>query len=418
MNIFSRYKKFFLVLSFLAFVVLIGYLLWRLFFQPAPVPSPAGPAITGTTGGLPDVGLGSGNFQDGSGPSVLPGGTVTPGQGAPGAKQNQPDEKAIGGLTKTVALTENSVIKPTLSADGRVQYYDERDGRFYRVDSEGKITPLSDKIFHQVTDVTWAPSKDKAIIEYPDGGKIMYDFTNKKQYTLPSYWQDFSFSPSSEQIIAKSLALDPENRWLVVSGADGTNAKNLEPIGTQDKTVYPAWSPNGQIVAMYTQGVDFDRQEAFFVGLNRENFKSTIVEGRGLESKWSSSGDRLLYSVYNSSDNFNPRLWIVDATADSIGQHRRSLDISTWANKCTFASNSEVYCAVPESLQRGAGLFPELADRTKDDLYKIDLTTGAKQLIAVPDNTYNISQIIVPKNQDFLYFTDKTSGQLYKVNLK
>jgi len=419
MNFFARYKKIFFVLIFLLFIVLIGYFLWRFFFLQTPLASLTNPSATGTVNGLPDIGAGGVTNNQGTGlPGTLPGEIGGAGTGTGATSANQPDTRAIGGLTKTQSLTDTPILNPTLAVDGQVQYYNETDGHFYKIGADGKPTLLTDQVFHQVDSITWAPSKDKAILQYPDGGKILYDFTTKKQYTLPSYWQDFSFSPGSDQIIAKSLALDPENRWLVVSNPDGSGAKNLEPIGTEDKTVYPAWSPNNQIVALYTQGVDFDRQEAFFVGLNGENFKSTIVEGRGLQSQWSTSGDRLLYSVYSSSDNYNPRLWIVDANANTIGQDRRSLDLATWADKCTFASNTVVYCAVPENLQTGAGLFPELEYQTKDNLYKIDLTTGAKQLIAVPDGTYNISQVIVPGNQNYLYFTDQTNGRLYQVQLK
>jgi hypothetical protein len=236
--------------------------------------------------------------------------------------------------------------------------------------------------------------------------------------TLPSYWQNFSFSADSNQLVAKSLGVDSENNWLVVSNADGSQAKNLENIGENQATVYPSWSPNNQIVAMYTQGVDFNRQEIYFVGLNNENFKSTVVEGRGLQSQWSTTGDRLLYSVYSSTTNSNPELWIVDAQGDTISQNRQDLSLQTWASKCTFSSNTEVYCAVPESLPQGAGMFPELADTTKDDLYKIDLTTGTKELVAVPDGTYNISQLMVSSDSSNLYFTDKQTSKLYQIKLK
>jgi hypothetical protein len=169
---------------------------------------------------------------------------------------------------------------------------------------------------------------------------------------------------------------------------------------------------------MYTKGVDFNRQEIYFVGLNGENFKSTMIEGRGLETQWSTTGDRLLYSVYSTRDNLNPRLWLVDASGDTINNNRRSFDLQTWASKCTFASNTEIYCAVPETLERGSGLYPELADKTKDDLYKIDLSAGTKKLIAVPDGAYNISQVLVDENQDYLYFTDKQTDLIYKIKLE
>ena len=419
MNFFARYKKLFIALFFLLVVALIAYLLWFFFFRGAAVITPTNQNATGTSNGLPEIGAGGANLATTTtGTSGLPGAKGNANSATGGAGAQSPSVLAVGGITQTKSLTDDPILSPTAGANGQVQYYNESDGHFYKIGADGKPTLLSDKVFHQVDNVTWAPDKSQAILEYPDGSKILYDFATQKQYTLPSYWQNFSFSPNSDQIVAKSLAIDPENHWLVVSNADGSNAKNLENIGTEDKTVYPDWSPNGQIAALYTQGVDFDRQEAFFVGLNGENFKSTILEGRGLESQWSTSGDKLLYSVYSSSDNYNPRLWIVDASPDTIGQNRQSLNLSTWADKCTFASNSEVYCAVPENLPQAAGMFPELENQTKDDLYKINLTTGSQQLIAVPDGTYNISQIVVPTDQSNLYFTDGTDGHLYTVKLK
>ncbi len=420
MSFFARYKKVFIILGFLALVVLLAYLIWRLFFQTV-LNVPVTTETPGQTGGLPAAGLGNTTGTNQTGPGGFPtteepGAIVLPDGNAPSA--NEPSPVAIGGITKTEILNQAPSLNPTLSKDGGVQYYDTSDGKFYKVDSDGNKVLLSDKVFHSVDKVTWAPDKNKAVLEYPDGSKILYNFTTEKQVTLPAHWKDFSFSTDSSQIISKSIGLDPNNRWLVVSNDDGSKAKTVEEIGLQDKTVFPSWSPNNQIVAMYTEGVDFDRQEVFFVGLNGENFKSTIIEGRGFQSQWSTSGDRLLYSVYNTRDNLNPRLWIVDANGDTISQNRTSIDLQTWASKCTFASNTEVYCAVPDTLERGAGLFPELADKTQDSLYKIDLTTGSKKLIAVPNGAYNISQIMVPAGEDYLYFTDKFSGSIYKVRLR
>lgn len=413
MEFFRRYKKIFLIIGFLILVVFLGWLIWQTFFHSTTVePTPGGTASTSSTG-LPTAGPGGETSGEITGPTTLPSGQTS--GGAPDS--NKPSEIALGGLTKTQIMTDSPTLDPTLSKNGGVQYYNKDDGHFYTLDKNGKATLLSDKVFYDVENVVWSPSKDKAVIEYPDGSKILYNFSDKSQVTLPSHWEDFSFSPSSGQLISKSLGLDAENRWLTVSSDDGSKAINIENIGTNDKTVYPSWSPNNQIVAMYTKGVDFNRQEVYFVGLNDENFKSTVIEGRGFESQWSTTGDKLLYSVYNTDTNLNPKLWIVDATPDTISQDRKSIDLNTWASKCTFASNTEVYCAVPNSLEKGSGLFPELADKTQDSLYKIDLKTGTKELIAVPDGAYNISQIVVPSDEKNLYFTDKKTNQIYKINL-
>lgn len=414
MNIFNRYKKLFLVLGFLLLVALLAYLIWLVFFRSL---SPAAPSIEDVISGgpLPIADSGTpGTLQPDSGPGFLPGSTAVTGPPGP----NDPSLTATGGLTRTVTAVQGPVLDPTLSQNGQVQYYNQGDGRFYRLDQNGQAVALSDRIFHSVENVTWAPNKDKAILEYPDGNKILFNFNTQKQVTLPSHWQEFSFSPSSDQIVSKSMSPNRENRWLLVANDDGSQARILDNMGDNYDKVHASWSPNNQIVAMYTQGLDFNRQELLFVGLNQENFKSTTVDGRGFQGQWSSTGDRLLYSVYSTDNNLNPKLWVVDASSDTISQNRRGLNVNTWAEKCTFASNTVVYCAVPDFLERGAGLFPELADKTKDSLYKIDLSNNSQELVAVPDGTFNISQIVVSELNGLLYFTDKQSGALYQIRLR
>ncbi|MEI6597342.1 MAG: hypothetical protein WCL13_04030, partial [bacterium] len=189
-------------------------------------------------------------------------------------------------------------------------------------------------------------------------------------------------------------------------------------LGDKDATVYPSWSPNNQTVAMYTEGVNYDQQKVYFVGLNQENFKALTIEGRGFEPKWSPKGDNLLYSVYSSTSDLKPELWIASAQGENIGVGRDKLDIQTWANKCVFSSATEIYCAVPESLEEGAGLFSDLAKNTKDNLYKIDTKTGLKKLIAIPDGDFTMSDLIVSDNGYYLYFIDTKTEKINKIKLK
>ena len=172
------------------------------------------------------------------------------------------------------------------------------------------------------------------------------------------------------------------------------------------------------MIAMHTKGIDFNRQEVYFIGLNNENFKSTIIEGRGFQPQWSPQGNQLVYSVYSSDNDMKPQLWVVDAQGDSIGNNRQRLNVETWAEKCTFASQSKIYCAVPENLPKGAGLFPELAKSTRDNLYEIDINTGLRKLVAVPEGSYNMSNLLVASNGDNLFFTDANTEKIYKIELK
>jgi len=416
-----NWKRILLLIGFIASVIVIGYLLYFLFLKPAIPPSgpnananlPGGvlpPA--GTNVNIPTAGNVNGALPGGANVNVGPPEAVSPGTQIASLT-------ASGGLTQTTALTTAKAYQPTLAADGNnAVYYDKTTGRFYKITPDGKTSPLSDKVFFEVENITWSPNKEKAVLEYPDGANIVYDFTTDKQVTLPSHWRDFSFSPNNQQLVLKSLGADAENRWLAVANADGSQAQKIEHLGDKDATVYPDWSPNNQIIAMYSEDKDFDRQNLFFVGLNNENFELTVIEGRGFQEQWSTKGDRLLYSVYSSASDYKPTLWIVEAQGEQIGQNRRDLRLQTWADKCTFSDNDTIYCAVPKNLQTGAGIFSTDLNDSPTDIYKIDLKTGFKTKIAAPEGNHNIDQIIITQNGNDLYFTSKTDGRLYNIRLR
>lgn len=413
MNFFEKYKKLIIVIVFLTVTIGLGFLIFMFFFKPLLIPAESPDTATDdqSTAGFPQAASGTNST-----------GVISPGQntsGQPKFPENKPSEIALGGLTKTTELNQSPTLAPTLGADGKtLEYYDQAQGKFFQINPDGQIKPLDDTVFHNAQKITWSGDKGKAIIEYPDETKIVYNFDTKKQVTLPKHWKDFDFSPDSQKIVGKSLGLDPDNRWLIVSDTSGGKITALENLGNNEDTVYPSWSPTKQIAAMYVKGVDFNRQEVFFVGLNGENFKSTVIEGRGFDPKWSPSGDKLLYSVYSSDNGMKPNLWVVNASGDAIGSGRKNLKIETWAEKCVYADASEIYCAVPENLPDGAGLYKELAATTKDKLYRINTQTGIKKLIATTDEAFNMSNLIISNNGSNLYFTDQTNQRLHQIRLK
>ena len=107
----------------------------------------------------------------------------------------------------------------------------------------------------------------------------------------------------------------------------------------------------------------------------------------------------------------------MNALGDEIGDNRRRLKLNTWAHKCAFADNETVYCAVPVTLKDGAGLLPSYGDVEEDHIYRIDLTTGYRQRIAMPAEKHTIQTLVVSKDQDVLYFVDKFEGNLFKIDL-
>ncbi len=418
MNLFERYKKIIGAIIFLIVVFLLGYLLYITFFKTMTGPAIETPNGTSTSG-LPQAGLGGNKIVEQGTPGSLTG-TGNPSGMQPNSANTanpQIDEVANGGVTNVTDVTKTPGFGINMSGDGKIQYYNPNDGKFYKTDENGNTVPLSDKTFFRVQKITWSPKKSEAVLQYPDGSKTIYNFDTKKQISLPSHWKDFSFSPDGNQLIMKSMGNDPSNKWLAMVNDDGTQVKGISKLG-DDKSVYPLWSPNRQVAAVYTKGAGLDRQEVYFEGFNDENYKSMMVEGRDFRPLWSPTGEKMLYSVYSTASNLKPSLWIVDAKGDEIGNNRANLKVNTWADKCTFSDQEIVYCAVPKTLDEGVGMFPEMAQDTPDTIYKINAVTGTKQEIAIPNNDYNVTELTTSPDGKYLYFNDRNTGQVHRINLK
>lgn len=316
-------------------------------------------------------------------------------------------------------LSSDFASSASVNSNGTYRYHNELDGKFYSIDSTGKITELVDNVFFNVSNVTWAPTKNIAVIEYPDDSKIIYNFDKNTQVTLPKHWKEFSFSSDSSEIAAKSMGLTPESRYLVTTRDDGTGTKIIANMGNNSQFVDINWSPSRQVVAFSQTGQPQggDRREVLMVGLNGENFKSLIVEGSNFESNWSTTGRKLAYSVNNASSDYKPQLWVVDSYGDSIGDNRQLLNINTWAEKCTFASDTTLFCGVPRTLPTGAGINKNIANSTYDDLYKIDLTNGLKTPISLGSTNYTIKDISYNKTKNKLLITDINQIGIFEVNL-
>ncbi|MDP2692042.1 MAG: hypothetical protein Q8O88_00200 [bacterium] len=404
-------KRIIMIIVFVIVTILLGLAMYLVFFaekKPVVPVFPEGEVIP--PGEFPPAEAGDITGRGELAPGVLP-----PSQAKPGASFTKGE---ITGIKYEKKVVDSSILSPSVNSLGNAQFYNKNDGKFYQVLSDGTVRALSDKVFYNVERVTWSPNDNESIIEYPDGSNIYFNFANQKQVTLPKHWEDFSFSSEGGRIASKSIGYSPENRWLITSNPDGGELQYIEALGENGHKVNVDWSPTRKVVALSATGnaLGVDRQEILLIGQNSENFKSLTVEGRGMQSQWSTTGQQLLYSVYNTESQYKPELWIVNADGDNIDTNRRPLLINTWANKCAFASDRFVYCGVPVELPVGAGFEPTIADTIQDTLYRIDLQTGSKTTIQT-DEAHVIDQIIISDDGKVLNFTDKSQAGLFSINL-
>lgn len=328
----------------------------------------------------------------------------------------QEEEQPTQQQQKVKQVVSDSVNNTSLDQEDNARFYNSNDGKFYEIDDNGNLRKLSDKTFFNVDKVAWAPNEDKAILEYPDGNNIYYNFETNQQETIPKHWEEFSFNPRGDKIAAKSMGFSPNNRWLVKTNPDGSSAEKLVNLGNNADEVEVDWSPNQEIVGFSKTGSAQGayRQEVLLIGDDKQDYKSLNMPGRDLQTEWSPSGEKLLFSGYSARNNYKPELWVVNAAPGNIGKNRRRLNIDTWASKCTFQDDRYVFCGVPKSLRRGAGFQPSSADNIVDNIYKIDTRNGSKTKIPNEENI-TVEDIMYRNNK--LLIKAKNKSGLFEIEL-
>lgn len=413
----ERAKHLLQIACFILAVVIVAWGLWAVFFR-APGASivPGTGEEPGTQGQLPGIGTGpSGQVVDTLGPS-----TLIP---EPAPVRAEPDTVASGGRTTVTQVTSERASFSKIAAAGGFRYYNENDGRFYRLSvSGGEPVLLSNDSFPFVSNVTWSGSGERAVLEFPDGSNIAYDFATGDRATLPRAAAEFSFSSDERSLAYEYLPQSVDDRWIVTSNVNGQGQEFIQPIGRESINIRVDWSPNSQVVATYREPTTSAGEEVFFIGLNGENFLSLQTNGLGFQSAWSPTGRQVLYSVYSEGTNYNPVLHIAEAQGDDIGRNNRALRIQTWPEKCVFASEETLYCAVPQSLSQGSGIFPELAAHVPDVIYRVDLVNNAVSPLAFPESegsgSFTVDQLMVAPDGSELYFTDTVNGFIHRLRLR
>lgn len=342
----------------------------------------------------------------------------------PSVNRDQFDPVAAGGETQASMVVKDSQMGATPLIDGGgLRYYDTGEGKFYRIDDDGNKEALSNQTFPEAREIAWSPTDNQAIIGFPDNSNILYNFDTGVQVTLPKEWEDIEFSTTGEQIGFLNLTEDERARWLATANPDGTEAQLLEPLGDNADDVDVNWSPSGQVVALFRESYSAEGQEAFLIGLHGENFKSITTDGRGFEGLWSPNGQKMLYNVFNADSRYNPVLHLVEASGDLVGADDIDLGLQTWASKCTFSKLSNfAYCAVPQYLPTGSGLFPEAAGITNDRIYRINANNGSKTIVALPrfsaNDQYSIQSIFLSNDETTLYYVDQYEGKVFSIILQ
>jgi hypothetical protein len=403
-----RVKQILQIIAFLFVSFLIGLGLFFLFFRSTPQLDPQPNVPTqGDIDTTPSL------------PSANPG---SPANSIDTDNEDEPEldasQIADGGDVLTIQLTSSDIVAPQTAANGSIRYYDPADGRFYEIDRNGNVVEIASGAFQGAESVSLNDGGSSAAIEFPDGSNIIYNLATNEQTSLPDHWEAFSFSGEGDEVASKSIGVDPNNRSLIATSVDGSRTRTIAPLGTNSDRVTINWSPDNNIVGFSQTGsaqTGFGREQIFLIDENGDEAGALIVEGGSFSALWAPSGDYILYSVAETNNDYRASLWYTRGSGD-VGSERRRINLETWVEKCTFSSESIVYCAVPREGQAYSGFDPEDVF-SPDDVYEINVKTGATRLVGSPILDLRMFNLSVSPDGRDLYFTDQ-AGRLNLMRLR
>jgi hypothetical protein len=164
-------KKILVVTAFILSVLGLGFALYWVFFRSAPITDTGN--TNGTPGSFPNIATGTPQITN-TNTNNIP---TLPGQQFDLSKVSK---VANGGLTEVNKVTNDPVIGLAKNNSG-VSFYDQAKQQFFKINTNGQVELLSDKLFYGVSGVTWSNTGEKAIIEYPDGANVLYNFKDKNK---------------------------------------------------------------------------------------------------------------------------------------------------------------------------------------------------------------------------------------------
>lgn len=312
------------------------------------------------------------------------------------------------------------ILGATLS-DGFLYYYSLDDQSLKKATTEGKNkTVLMSNLPGEVVRMLWSPQKTEVLLLLKQtAGNLWYVATlgNKSLIPLKTEMGRLAWDNFGEKIFYQYTDPVSKKRSLNISNPDGSNWKKLTDLGTDD---YFLSSVPGSSLASFWGRPTADRAMSLeTVSISGEGRRSFSPPFYGADFLWSPNGEFLLTSSSDAPLGKNLSLRIIESTGAV-----KSLSIPTLISKAVWSKDSRtLYYALPGSLPENTILPNEYFEKnlhSKDTFWKIDVSTGKKsRLIELKETTqvFDSSDLFLSEEEDALYFTDRVTKRLYRIEL-
>ncbi len=389
----NRTKRIIYISIMVVIFIVLGYLLFRSLFIKETVVKDSVGRITGRAPGtgLPQFGEGA----------VL---------------VEEPREIEISGRPeqKLIRLSGFPVVSPALDAtQKKIRFYKKDGGDLLQSDFSGESQEkISNLTIIGLLEALWAPKGDRAAVFYLDGEQLksFLHIGTTSTAALPQDLSGFSWSPDGKSLAYLQKRDDKLN--LVVADSSARSSQTIFSTPILDAQIQ--WVTNDRFAV---QTAPSGLAEGFIFSYSRSSGAFTKVLGPllGLTSLWSPDGSKVLVSS-TGTDGKNLRL----SVNDSSGKALFNITPPTLPQKCKWLSPQKLYCAVPRTSPANSVLPDEYLRgelNTSDRIIRLDLESKKIEEIFNQED-FDISDLLLTKAEDYLFFINRKDGALWSLKLK
>lgn len=339
------------------------------------------------------------------------------------SKPSSVAEKKAPALEKMSALTAETVLAPTLNADGSaLKYYSPKDQGFYEISFDGQIKDLIlKKELPDLVSIRWSPDKNRAIFKIKPAASaphsVFFDFSAQKETILSSQLDDV-FWQNNNKIIYQYFDSAKNERTLNLADPDGSNWKKIAALNFTP--VFSAAIPQSGSISFWNKPDAYTESVLRSASLISGESQPLLQGKFGADFLWSPDGSRLLAS--HSSERVGHKIQL--ALMNSNGGEYKNLEIPTLTVKCAWSKdNKTLYYALPATIPENAILPNDYfapAFFTTDTFWKVNVLTGEKtRLIDLNKISAQVDAIhpFLSPDESRLFFINRIDGRLYQISL-
>lgn len=345
---------------------------------------------------------------------------------------NPLDPSSFGGegllSGKNFVLTKLSLgsVSGATYAKGGVMYVDRATGNIYEINPDGtERNRISNTTIPKIFEADFSSTGDNFVFRYltiDDGVESVRNFLAGL-----SSEDSASTTPSVEGIFLpadiSSAVISPEENKIFYTYRQGEKTigvtadfenKNKKQIFSSSFGEWNISWPAKNIITLLTK--PSGTADGFFYSLDAKTGKFTKILGgiKGLGAIMDNSGENVLYNE-SGQNTIITRSYNIKTSESS------EFPLSTLAEKCVFSYDSVyVYCGVPGIVP--SALYPDdwyqgLVSFT-DLIWMVNLSDGNTELIAGASDDFDLTNLFLSSNEDYLFFINKKDSSLWSLRVK